>query len=80
MYLRIERNLARAYNKLTPKKYGSFKIVKKINDNTYVVTLSSDMAMFKTFNVADLYDYHPTEQLYPDYNSRTVLLKRKGLM
>ena len=29
-----------------------------------------DMAMFNTFNVADLCEYHPTEQLYLDYNPR----------
>ena len=28
-----------------------------------------DMAM-STFSIADLYAYHPTKQLYPEYNSR----------
>ena len=45
--------------------------MKKISDNTYVVDLPSCMAMSKIFNVANLYEYHPTEQLYQDYNSRT---------
>jgi len=66
MHLRKERIPARPYNKLKPKKYRSFKIVKKISNNTYVVNLPSDMAMSKTINVADLYKYCPTKQLYRD--------------
>jgi len=36
------------------------------------------MAMCKTFNVADLYDYHSTKQLYPYWNSKMSSFKKKG--
>ena len=36
------------------------------------------MVMFKTFNVADLYEYYPTKQLYSDYNSRMSSFEEGG--
>jgi len=75
VYLQRERIFAGAYKKLKPKKYETFKIVKKNSDNTYVVGLSKDMAMSKTFNVTDLYACHPAKQLYPEYNSRASSFK-----
>ena len=70
VYLRRKKISAGAYNKLKPKKYGPFKILKKITDNTYVVNFPSDMMMSKTFNV--------TEQLNLDYNSRRGSFKKEG--
>ena len=78
LYLKRERIPAGAYNKLKPRKYGPPKIVKKISDNTYVVDLSNDMVMSKTFNVADLYAYHPIKQLCPEYNSRASFFEEGG--
>ena len=78
VYLHKERISAGSYTKLKPRKYGPFKIVKKISDNTYVMGLLNNMAMSKTFNVVDLYAYYPTKQLYPEYNSRASSFKEGG--
>nr|GMC51128.1 putative nucleotidyltransferase, Ribonuclease H [Ipomoea batatas] len=66
IYLRKERYPASTFHKLSPKKYGPFEIVRKINDNAYVVDIPDEWKISKTFNVADIFKFYPDQELYPD--------------
>ena len=60
------------HSKLQQIKYGPYQIVKKINNNAYVVDLPTWMGISKTFNVVDLTLFQPDMNLgYPESNSMT---------
>ena len=60
------------HSKLQQRKYEPYQIVKKINNNAYVVDLPTWLRVSKTFNVVDLTLFQLDMHLrYLESNSRT---------
>jgi len=63
VHLRKEKFPAKRKSKLMPRVDGPFKILERLNDNTYKVNLPSDYGVSATFNVADLSPYLEDDHL-----------------
>ena len=60
-HLRKERLPVGTYHKLQPRKFGPFRIIKKIQDNAYVLDLPPHLQISPTFNVSNLHVYYPPD-------------------
>ena len=60
VYLCHDRFPIGTYHKLKYKKIGPCKILKRINDNAYEVSLLDNLNISPVFNVADLHKFHGT--------------------
>ena len=61
VHLTKSRFPAGEFHKLQAKKLGPFRIQQRINDNAYMLDLPSNWNISSTFNVSDLYEYHPPD-------------------
>ena len=63
LHLRKDRFPQERNSKLNPRGDGPFKVLKRINDNAYVIDIpTSKYLVSNTFNVSDLSPYHGDEE------------------
>ncbi|KAK1617504.1 hypothetical protein QYE76_023021 [Lolium multiflorum] len=78
LHLRKDRFPQERNSKLKPRGDGPFKVLKRINDNAYVIDIpTSKYLVSNTFNVSDLSPYHEDEETL---ESRTILSQGGEMM
>ncbi|PKU85250.1 hypothetical protein MA16_Dca025429 [Dendrobium catenatum] len=75
---RKERFPSGSYPKLNPKKLGPFPVLRKVNDNAYIIDLPSHITTSSTFNVADIFPYHPPDEANTAVNSSEMSSSEEG--
>lgn len=58
--------------KLEKKKYNPFCMAWKINDSTYTLQLPNNWNISHTFNMANLFAYHPYDEELYEPNFRMI--------
>ena len=78
LHLRKDRFPQEINSKLKPRGDGPFKVLKRINDNAYVIDIPADKYLVSnTFNVCDLSPYHGDDD---DHETRTSHLQGGEMM
>ncbi|KAK1653346.1 hypothetical protein QYE76_071151 [Lolium multiflorum] len=78
IHLRKERFPHERNSKLKPRGDGPFKVLKRINNNAYIIDIpTSKYLVSNTFNVSDLSPYHGDEE---EHESRTTLSQGGEMM
>jgi hypothetical protein len=72
LHLRKDRFPTLRRSKLMPRAAGPFKVLKKINDNAYILDLPAEYGVSSSFNVADLKPYAGEDEELP---SRTTSIQ-----
>lgn len=68
------------HHKLQKKKFGTYFILKKLGDNVYVNDLPLEFNISSTFNVFDLFEYHPLDATVTQLSYlRSNLLQDEGI-
>lgn len=62
--LRRQQTQHKGNHKLKPKKVGHFLITHIINENAYMVDLTTEFHISHTFNIADIASYYPLDQAH----------------
>lgn len=71
VHLSKDRYPVRTYSKLSDKKIGPCEILRKIDENAYVVDLPENFNISSTFNITDLRKYYPPED--EEYQLRIII-------
>ena len=80
VHLHKNRFPANMYYKLKDKKFGHSCVFHKIGDNAYKIDLPTNMNIFNTFNVANIFEYFPPDEFSSQpQNSRTSFLQVEGI-
>ena len=80
LHLRKDRFPHERKSTLSPRGDGSFKVLKRLNDNTYKIDIPQSKYMVDdTFNISDLSPYLGEQSDEEDHKSRMTLSQGGGI-